>query len=282
MQKIVCAFLFLAATASALAQSNILTAQTGVPETGSSAPRFSGFGALTYNSNMYEQGAVESETSLSANLTLQYRVAGANLIRANVGGMRENTQGQEYKLNDGFVGWANNGLWHRGKVVTIGQQVRAFLPMSEESRKRDQKEVGVGVAPMFIFNLTPVGLTGLTLIYQPQATKNFHHYKQNRVYQNNVEYVISQSLRTTWSITDKFYVENMMAHSKSWDYGGNAQNDMYSFSFEAGYSLINEAILAVGMTNKNSITNLQNGTDHNFELYNKNTATIYSALYLIF
>jgi hypothetical protein len=242
------------------------------------APRFNGFTGLSYSSNLYESNSVSSETYLSGEFMLNYRVQGANLIRATLSGQQQQFAGHESQLNDGALGWVNNSFWRSGEVLTIGQQVRAILPTSKNSRVRDEKIIGVSLAPVFQFNLTPKGLTGVMVIYQPQLIRNFHEYQQNRAYQNNVQTGLNQILAVAWSVTDRFYVQPSFVYGSSWSYGNVKRDDTYQFASELGYSFKGGITVNAGITNAGAIRNFENGNDQTIELFNNKTASVYSGL----
>ena len=241
-------------------------------------PSYSGNLSLGYNTNLYNPNTYASESSVSGDLTFNYRVKDANLVRAYLGGYKETTQGQEWKPNDGFVGWVNNSFWTRGKKLTIGQQIRANLPYSKESRDRDTKLLGISVAPLVMATLTP----SVMVIYLPQVIKNFHSYKQNRVGSANIEYTTSHTLVGIWSITDNIYLQPVAGYSQSWTYDGTRRNPGFSASGEIGYSFASGITWGAGWTNAGSFRRFENGTDQTFELFDNETSTVYTALYWVF
>ncbi len=277
MQKVLFAFLVSTMSFGVFAQANVLATQVGT-----STVNWSGTSYLSYESNLYKKSSINSKSATSVGLTLNYHVKDAHIIRGSFSAEQEHTQQERSRLNDGFLAWVNNSFWRRGKLLTIGQQVRTNVSLSEESRVRDQKNIGVALIPSFVFNLTPVGLTGVTFIYQPQAVRNFHQYKQNREYKNNVAYGVSHSMILSWSMTDKLYLQPAFIYGSSWSYGNTKKDDNYSFITELGYSIKNNITLAAGLSSDGAIRNFQNGNDQTVQLYNKNTASVYSALYYVF
>lgn len=239
---------------------------------------WSGFASIGYSSNLYEKDSPNAEAFGSASLLVNYRYTGENLIRGSLSGFKEQNNGQETKLNDGYIGWVNNGFWRKGEILTIGQQIRGVFPSSKDSRVRDEKILGASVIPSFIFNLTPVGVTGVTLVYQPQMTKNFHKLEQNRLYQNNTSYGTNQILAIAWSITDHLYIQPVLVYGLAWSYGGVRRDDVYQFQAEVGYNFKSGIILAGGLTNAGAIRNLENGNDQTIRLYNNQTASTYMDL----
>lgn len=241
-------------------------------------PKFSGNLGVSYNSNLYEQGSSKNVQSGSADLTVNYRVKDANLIRAYFGGYKEITQGQEWRANDGFVGWVNNGFWGRWEKVTLGQQLRLNVPYSKESRKRDSKHAGVSVVPVASVALTPT----LTFIYQPQLIKNFHTYTVNQVNDNNTSWAINQTAVLSWSFADAWYLQGVYVHGMGWNYEGAKKDDVYQVGGELGYSLTNAFTLAGGWTNAGAIRAFENGNDQTVRVFDNNTSTVYAAVYWIF
>jgi hypothetical protein len=245
-------------------------------------PTLSGNASLGYNSNLYEKSAYSYSSSTSADLTLNYRVTGAHLMRAVVSGFQEHTQGQETKLNDGFIGWVNNGFWHRGDVITFGQQVRLNLPYSKDSRDRDTKVVGVSVVPIIMANMAPLGLKNLLLIYLPQAIKNFHTYTVNRAGVSNSSYAFNHTLVGFYSPTDKIYFQPVFVYGQAWTYNNRKKDDVYQFAFETGFIIGKGLTAAAGWSNAGAIRNFENGNDQTVQLFNNETSTLYGALYYVF
>lgn len=268
------------ATLFIIASLGVAHAQSTLQQnlTAKKLPDFSGNFSLGYNTNLYNPDSINNESSVSGDLTVNYRVKNANLLRAYVGGYKETTDGQEWKPNDGFVGWVNNAFWTRGPKLTIGQQVRLNLPYSKESRDRDTKLLGVSVAPLAMVTLAPT----VMVIYLPQVIKNFHTYKQSRTGTGNVEYTTSHTLVGVWSVTDAIYLQPVVGYSQSWTYAGTRRDPGFSASGEIGYSFPNRLTAAVGWTNAGTFRRFENGTDQTFELFNNRTSTVYSALYWIF
>lgn len=273
------AFISLLFSLEVFGQSATLTTSAPANLGGS---RWSGFSALGYSTNMYESQSYSSNTSAFMSAVVNYRVTGPNLIRASVSGSKDLNHSEENKLNDGFVGWVNNSFWLTSKVLNIGQQVRAIVPLSKDSRERDGKLTGIAVAPVFVLNLTPVGVRGLSLVYQPQGTKNFHTYKQNRDFQTNPEYGLSQMVMLTWAATDNFYIQPMFIYGYSWSYGGTRRDDSYQLSLETGYSILSSTTIAIGVTNSGLVRNFENATDQTIQVYDRRTASVYSSLYYSF
>jgi hypothetical protein len=242
------------------------------------------FGALSvgYNSNLYERNTNSSVASTSADAVLNYRANKSNVIRGYVGGSQEQTQGKESHLNDGFVALVNDGFWKRGPVSTIGQQVRLIVPMSRESVKRDERITGVTVAPTFVFNMTPVGLTGVMLVYQPAGTKNFHKYEVNRAYRTNNEFTLSHLFRAIWSFTDKAFFLSDFVYRNSWSYGGISKDPVSSYSVSLGYNVSDAFSLSAGVSTDATIRNFENGADQNIQLFNQKTSSIFLGLTYVF
>lgn len=237
---------------------------------------------MGYSSNLYEKTESAAEAFGVAAVLVNYRVSGEHLIRGFLSGFQEQNNGQETKLNDGYIGWVNNGFWRKGKVLTIGQQIRGVFPSSKNSYRRDEKLLGVTVAPSFMFNLTPVGLRGVTLIYQPQFNKNAHRLEQNRQFQNNTSYNVNQSLALVWSITDHIYLQNSFIYAMAWSYGGVKRPDSYQFFYEAGYSFNSGMTWSLGVSNSGPIRSFENGNDQTIELFNNKTASVYTDLTFVF
>ncbi len=273
------ALIILSLIISLEAFSQTATLQTQAP---SRTTNWSGFASMGYSSNLYEKSETAAQAFGTASLLLNYRVSGDNLIRGSISGYQEQNQGQESKLNDGYVGWVNNGFWKKGKVLTIGQQIRGVFPSSKNSYRRDEKILGVTVVPSFMFNLTPVGLRGVILIYQPQFNKNAHRLQQNRAYQNNTSYNVNQSLALVWSITDHVYVQSAFVYGMGWSYGGVKRPDSYQVLSEVGYSFNAGLTLSAGVTNAGAIRNFENGNDQTIELFNNKTASVYTDLTYVF
>ena len=263
--------------ASTISPLNMLTGNIGA-----SSSKFHGSVSVGYSSNLYERDAYESESMGTYSARLDYTLKGANLLRAFVSGYQQDQQGQEHKFNDGFLAWVNNSFWRRGNIVTIGQQVRFVAPMSKESIQRDERLTGVTLAPVFIFNLTPAGLTGVTLVYLPQLTKNFHKYETNRAFNNNTEYSLSNILSLSYSFTDNWYWRNDFVYGNGWSYGGVKRDDNWQFATEIGYTFRNGVNIGGGLTNAGAIRNLEYGNDQTINLFNDRTASVYTDLSYFF
>lgn len=245
-------------------------------------PKVSGNASLGYNSNLYDRTEYAYNSYTSADLTLNYRVSGAHLIRGYFGGFQENEHAKETKLNDGFIGWVNNGFYRRGEILTMGQQVRINLPYSKDSRVRDTKIAGVSVVPVFIANMTPVGIEGLTLIYQPQLIKNMHTYKVNRAGTSNTSYAMNHTLVASYGFLEKFYVQPVFVYGMGWTYNNRKKSDNYQAAFELGYTLPKNLTIAGGWSNAGAIRNFENGNDQTIQVFDKKTSTVYGALYYMF
>jgi hypothetical protein len=245
-------------------------------------PKVSGSFNLGYSSNLYERSDYAFNSTTDASVILNYNAGSGNLVRGVFSGFQENDHGRETKLNDGFVGWVNNGFWKKGEILTIGQQIRLNMPTSKDSRVRDTKVLGVSLVPVFIANMTPVGITGLTLIYQPQLIKNFHTYKVNRAETSNTSYAAVNTFIASYSFMDKFYIQPVLAYSMGWTYNNRKKDDSYSASAELGYSVLNNLTIAGGWSNTAAIRNLENGNDQTINVFNKKTSLVYGALYYMF
>lgn len=241
-------------------------------------PAFSGNVSATLNSNLYNPDTNSYEASSSADVILNYRIKGANLLRAFVGGSQSFTQGREFTPADGFVSWVNNSFWSRSSKLTIGQQVRLAIPMSRESRERDSKVTGVSLVPIFIASLTP----RFMMIYLPQVNRNVHAFKQNRLQNNNIEYSVGNVLVGIYSITDSIYWQGVASHGQAWSYGGTQRDPSFGFSNEIGYSLPKNFTVALGWSNSGNIRRVEQGSDQSIELFDNRTSTVYSALYWVF
>lgn len=276
MSKFSVSLILLLLSASAGAQS-ILQTQLQTSKT-----RWSGFASTGYNSNLQQRNSYDYEAQASADLLVNYQLSGANLLRGTLSGYQEQTQGREAKLNDSNLAWLNNGFWRKGEILTIGQQVRAVLPTSKESYRRDEKILGVTLIPSFIVNLTPTGLTGVTLSLQSQLTKNFHKYEQNRVFQGNTSFAAAQVVAVNWSITDALYLQPSFVYGQAWTYSGTKKPDNYQFATELGYSVTSEVVVALGVTNAGAIRRFEQGNDQTIELFNNRTASVYTELTYVF
>lgn len=276
MGKSIVILLFILTTAQAWGQ---ITLQT---EVSTKKSRWSGFTSMGYSSNFYEKTSPDAVGYGTAMLQTNYRVEGSNLIRASLSGFLEQNNGQEAKLNDGQIGWVNPKFWRTGSVLTVGQQVRAIVPTSKESRVRDEKLLGVTVQPTLSFNLTPAGLSGVSLIYLPQFTKNFHKTEQNKNFQNNQSFSTIQALVLAWSVTDRIFIQPIVAYGLAWSYDGYKKDDSFQFGTEIGYSFKSGIIVATGVNNSGTLQNFENGSDQRFEVYNNKTATAYMDLTYVF
>jgi len=243
-------------------------------------PVFSGNLGLSYNSNLYqpESRSNAHNSSGSADLTVNYRVKDANIIRAYFGGFKEFTDGQEWRPNDGFVGWVNNSFWTRKERYSLGQQVRLNIPYSKESRKRDTKVAGISVVPVVSVILAPT----LTFIYQPQLIHNLHTYTVNQENTNNTQWAVNQTFVLSWSMSEKFYLQGVYVHGMGWNYHGAKKDDVYQVGGELGYSISNAFIIAGGWNNSGGIRAYENGNDQTVRIFDNNTSTVYAALYWIF
>ena len=241
-------------------------------------PKLSGNTSLGYNSNFARQTSADSEQSISADLTLNYRIKDAHLLRGYLGGFKELTQGQEYKPQDGFLAWVNNRFWGNTGKFTFGQQVRLNLPLSRESRDRDTKLAGVSLVPVMMVNVSP----SVLFIYQPQLTRNFSTYEENRLGNKNVEWSTQQVFVGVVSITDNLYLQPVLVYAQAWSYGGTRRDPSYQAAGEIGYSVGKGLTVATGWTNAGSIQRLQQGPDQSIEIFNNNTSTFYTSLYWVF
>jgi len=241
-------------------------------------PAFSGNFALGYTSNLYEPGTASQDRSVSGDLTMNYRVQGANLVRGYFGGYKQHDDAEEWKSNDGFVGWVNNGFWHRGEKYTFGQQVRVQLPFSKESRVRDTKLTGVSLVPVMQAKLAP----SVLFIYQPQLIKNFHTYTVNRAGTSNTSWAINQLALISWSVTDSIYLQPLLVYGTAWSYKGTKKDDVFQTGAELGYGINNTFTIAGGWTNAGAIRSFENGNDQTIRVFDENTSTVYAALYLVF
>ena len=243
-------------------------------------PQFSGNFGLGYNSNLYEPSTKSNafKSSASGDLTVNYRVKDANLIRAYFGGFKEFTGAERWKANDGFVGWVNNRFWARNERYSLGQQVRLLIPYSTESRKRDSRIGGVSVVPVASVVLAPT----LTFIYQPQLIRNFHTYTVNKVNENNTQWAVNQTAVLSWSMLEKLYLQAVYVHGMAWSYRGAKKDDVFQVGGELGYSLTSALTMAAGWNNSGAVRAYENGNDQTVRVFNKNTSTVYAALYWIF
>lgn len=243
-------------------------------------PQFSGNLGLGYNTNLYEPQSKSNshQSSGSADLTVNYRLKDAHMLRAYFGGYKQFTQGQEWRPNDGFIGWVNNRFWLRNERFSLGQQVRLNIPYSKESRKRDSKVAGVSVVPVASVILTP----SLTFIYQPQLIHNFHTYTVNEVDQNNTQWAFNQTMVLSWGMSERWYTQLVYVHGMGWSYGGHKKDDAFQVGGELGYSINQPLTVAVGWSNSGAIRAYENGNDQTVRVFDKNTSTVYAALYWIF
>lgn len=273
MRLLLALFILVISTAVAHAQSSLQDSLSTQKQ-----PSFSGNLSATLNSNLYNPDTNSFESSASSDVILNYRVKGANLIRAYVGGSQSFTQGREFTPNDGFVSWVNNSFWSRSSKLTVGQQVRIAVPMSRESRERDSKVTGVSLVPIFIASLTP----RFMMIYLPQVNRNIHAFKQNRLQNNNIEYSVGNLLVGIYSFTDNLYWQGVGSYGQAWSYGGTQRDPSFGFSNELGYSLPKRFTVALGWSNSGSIRRVEQGLDQSIELFDNRTSTVYTALYWVF
>ncbi len=241
-------------------------------------PTWSGNFALGYNSNLYEPGTASQDRNVSGDLTVNYRAAGANLVRGFLSGYKQLDQGEEWRPNDGWVGWVNNAFWHKGEKYTLGQQVRVHIPASKESRDRDTKVTGVSLVPVFQANLAPTVL----FIYQPQFIKNAHTYEVSRANVSNTSWAINQVAILSWSITDALYFQPSLVYGTAWSYNETKKDDVFIFASEFGYGINQTFTVAAGWSNSGAIRSLENGNDQTIRVFDENTSTVYAALYLVF
>jgi len=241
-------------------------------------PKLSGNTSLGYNSNFARQTSADSEQSISADLTLNYRLKDANILRGYFGAFKELTQGQEYKPQDGSVSWVNNGFWGRTGKFTFGQQVRLNLPYSRESRDRDTKLAGVSLVPVMMVNVSP----SVLFIYQPQVIRNFHTYEENRLGAKNVEWSTNHLFVGVISITDNLYLQPVLVYGQSWAYGGTRRDPTFQSAGEVGYTVGGGFTVAAGWTNAGSIQRVEQGPGQDFEVFDNNTSTFYTSLYWVF
>ena len=256
------------------------SAQSTLTQNLSSAkpPQFSGNLGLSYNSNLYNANSNQKLTSASADLVMNYRLKDANLLRAYLSGYKQFTQNEEWRANDGFVGWVNNRFWAKGEKYSLGQQVRLILPLSRESLDRDHRYTGVSVVPVFNVTLTP----SVVFIYQPQFIRNFHKYTVNEAGTNNTAWAMNQTFILSWSFLDAWYLQGIYVHGSAWNYQGSKKDDTYQVGGELGRSLTQTITLALGWSNAGALHNWENGNDQTIRVFDNSTSTVYGSLYWIF
>jgi hypothetical protein len=287
MRKIACSIIIISISFYSIAQTQVASTNVIQSNAATTLARESNnkvFGAVSvgHSSNLYERTAVEAEASTSADLVLNYKISGPHLIRSYLAGSQRQTKGKETRLKDGYVAWVNDRFWFQNKTTTIGQHIRMIVPASKESRLRDERLTGVTVAPIAIINLTPMGLTGVMLAYQPAATKNFHKYEQNRIFQTNNEYSLNQLIRIAWNFTDTSYLMSDFIYRNSWSYGGVRKDDSSTYNIEVGRTFKGNLNWGVGVTTDATIRNFENGTDESISLFNKNKSSVYTDLTYLF
>ena len=137
MRKIACSIILITslnavAQTASLTSAPVNTVKTNVVPGLMNVNPSKVFGSLSvgYNSNLYERNSYKSEKNTSADLLINFRASGSNIIRAYAGGTQAQTQGREARLVDGYTAWVNDGFWTRGKITTVGQQIRLAVPMS--------------------------------------------------------------------------------------------------------------------------------------------------------
>lgn len=240
-----------------------------------------GSASLGVSSNLYDRSSYDSETTTSAEGVLNYRVSGLNVARVYLAAS-QSSRSQETNMKDGYVAWVNDRFWKEGEIMNVGQHLRLIAPLSRESVKRDERLTGVTVAPIATFNLTPAGLTGVMLAYQPAATKNFHKYETNRAFASNNEYTLSQLFRAIWSFTDQAYVLSDFIYRNFWSYQGTRKNDVSTYSLEVGYTFLNNVSVSLGVSTDSTIRNFENATDTNVELFNTRRSSVVTGLSYVF
>jgi hypothetical protein len=287
MRKIACSIIAISMNFSVSAQTQVASPNVIQSNAATSLSRESNnkiFGSLSVgqSTNLYERSAIEAQASTSAELVVNYKISGPHLIRAYLGGSQMQTQGKETKLKDGYVAWVNDTFWLQNKTTIIGQHIRLIVPSSKESRLRDERLTGVTLAPIAVLNLTPLGLTGVMLAYQPAATKNFHKYQQNRAFKTNNEYTLAQLFRIAWSFTDNAYIMSDFIYRNAWSYGGIRKDDSSTYNLEIGRTFKGNLNWGVGVSTDATVRNFENGTDESISLFNKNKSSVYTDLTYLF
>lgn len=241
-------------------------------------PQFSGNLTLGYNSNLYDPSSSQRTSQSNLDAIFNYRVKDSNLLRAYLGGYKQFTQAEQWRANDGFVGWVNNGFWKRGEKYSLGQQVRLIVPLSRESLDRDHRQAGVSVVPVLNVSLAPT----VVFIYQPQFIRNFHKYTVNDAGMSNTAWAANQTFILSWSFLDEWYFQAIYVHGMAWNYSGTKKDDTYQTGGELGRSLTKGLTLAAGWSNAGALHNWENGNDQTIRVFDNKTSTVYGALYWIF
>jgi hypothetical protein len=240
------------------------------------APKVSGNASLTYNSNLYRDGADAIRTT-GADLTLNYAYNPPNMFRVYADTEKSFTDEERWSFGDTRFSWVNNAFWKSSPKLIIGQQLRASLPTSRESRFRDRNRGMLSFVPVFI---SPIH-SKVLLIYQPMLHKNFHKSFVNNAKQENVSWSFQQVFVANISLADRLYFQPVLNLSRVGTYR-NTQKDQFGFAAEFGYTLGKGVTLAGGWSQRGQIRDMERGPDQTIELFNERQAIVYSALYYLF
>jgi len=187
------------------------------------------------------------------------------------------SNGYETIIGDTRVRIAKRGIKLSDKA-TLLPSASLVLPTSEKSKRNEEKIAGLELNLGVNYQLS----NSLSVFYLPRVIKNFHEYETSRTNSVNVDYSIMQILSLGYRYNDKWSFTPTVLYFNSWAYGGTQRDPSYISILELGYLHSRSLQLAVGTMTGGALVNLENAPDKSFELYDKNTSSLYGKFTLMF
>lgn len=161
--------------------------------------------------------------------------------------------------------------WGNGFLYRTAFQL--FLPLGEDSRDLTDLYAGFRVEPRFIY--IPQQIKGLTFIYRPNATVNFHEFELRRDGLSNTQYGLTQRLTIDYNIWKNLSITFDNIYSRGITYQGNS-NDNFSFDQSISYFFPSGFNVALGHSIGGNVLS-ENGIDYDIRLFDENDSTVYTS-----
>jgi hypothetical protein len=174
--------------------------------------------------------------------------------------------------------WGNSALGlssslGKTEYISTSGSLIATLPTSEAAKDYQKMIAGLTVAPKFSLRTNKLGFENFGISYAPSATVYFHEYTTSLTGGSNKQYLLSNSLSLSYTITDEVSLFGVGKYGRSITYKGN-QSDFYSFVAGASYAPTANTSLTAGVAQGGSPL-AANGYETDIDLYDARAASMF-------
>ena len=156
--------------------------------------------------------------------------------------------------------------------ISVRSSTSLIFPTSEYSKEIDQLYVGFSQSISFSRSVNSL-LGPFNLSFSPKINYNFHQHKTKLTGGSNYQYIFSNSIGLSRSITDKLSLSISGVYQKLFTYESNSVESYY-LGQSISYTINNFSSLTIGHNLGGSLI-AANGSDLNIELFNKDDSSVY-------